>query len=347
MKIIAVTLFVLSPFLLLAQTGGVNVFPFLDLGYNARAVALGREFITAYDDDINMGVLNPASLNEEMHHSIGFNHALHAGGINHGQLAYGRHFDGIGTGAAHLRYVAYGEMDRMDVNGEKIGTFSAGDFILGASLGKKLNPRISIGASLNLIWSQLESYSSFGLSLDLAGMYESENERTTVTAIVKNAGFQLSTYTKTEENNRAPLPIQPMLGISHRLQHAPFRFSVVAHNLNQWDLTYNDPTLEPTVDPLTGEEIPVPEAGFGEKLGRHFIFQLEVLGGDVLRIRGAFDYNQRRQFLVENRPGMGGFSFGVGLNFKRFSVDYGLKVFSSAGFNNLLTLRTDFDKWKK
>jgi len=344
MKITLTILLLIIPLLFKAQTGGVNVFPFLDLGYNARAVALGGLFITPYDDDINMGVLNPASFNKEMHNSIGFNQALHAGGINHGQVVYGRHFDKIGTGALHLRYVAYGTMDRTDELGNTIGTFSAGDFVLGGSLGRRLNPRISVGASFNVIWSQLESYSSMGLALDLSGMYQSESGRTTVTALVRNAGFQLKTYT---EDNRAPLPVQPMLGIAHKLEHAPFRMSLVAHHLNQWDLTYNDPNLEPTIDPLTGEEIPVPTAGFGEKLGRHFIFQLEVLGGEFLRIRGAFDYNLRRQMLVQNRPGMGGFSFGVGLNFKRFSVDYGLKIFSSAGFNNLLTLRTDFDKWKK
>lgn len=344
MKISILTLFILFPYLLFSQIGGVNVFPFLDLGYNARAEALGGLFINSYDNDVNMGVLNPASFNEEMHNSIGFNQALHAGGINHGQVVYGRHYDDIGTAALHMRYVAYGTMDRTDELGNTIGTFSAGDFVLGGSLGRKLNPRISIGGSFNVIWSQLESYSSMGLSLDLSGMYQSEDERTTVTALVRNAGFQVKTYT---EKNRAPLPIQPMMGLSHKLEHAPFALSLVAHHLNQWDLTYNDPNLKPTIDPLTGEEIPVPQAGFGEKLARHLIFQVEIVGGEFLRIRGAFDYQLRRQMLVQNRPGMGGFSFGVGLNFKRFTVDYGLKIFSSAGYNNLISLRTDFDKWKK
>tara|TARA_B100000508_G_scaffold55003_3_gene42734 strand:- start:113063 stop:114097 length:1035 start_codon:yes stop_codon:yes gene_type:complete len=326
------------------QTGGVNVFPFLEMTYNARSAALGRKLITAYDDDVNMGVLNPASFNQGMHNSIGFNQALHAGGINHGMVSYARHFEGKGTGAAHLRYVAYGQMDRTDETGQKIGTFSAGDFVLGGSFSRRINPRISIGATFNIIWSQLESYSSLGLGLDVGGIYISKNERTTVSAVVRNAGLQVKTYT---ENDRAPLPAQAMMGISHKLEHAPFRVSVVAHHLNQWDLTYNDPNLEPTIDPLTGEEVPVPRAGFGEKLARHFLFQVEVLAGKTLRIRGAFDYHQRRQMLVQNRPGMGGFSFGAGLNFKRFSVDYGLYIFSSAGFNNLLTLRTDLDKWKK
>src|SRR5690554_3282403 len=58
------------PLSLIGQTGGKNAFPFLDLPYNARAASLGRQFITAFDDDINTGVQNPASFNTQMDNSI-------------------------------------------------------------------------------------------------------------------------------------------------------------------------------------------------------------------------------------------------------------------------------------
>jgi len=344
MKGLVIFSFSVLSFFGFSQTGGENVFPFLDLGYNARANGLGGDFISVMDKDINLGVSNPSLLNSQMHNTIGFNQALLAGGINHGMIAYGRDFKDYGTGSLHLRYVAYGQMDRTDVNGETIGTFSAGDFILGAGFGRQLNPRISVGANVNVILSQLESFTSFGIALDLAGTFRSENERTTITAMIRNAGYQLSTYTT---NDRAPLPTQALMAVSHKLEHAPFRVSVIAHHLNQWDLTYTDPSLQPTIDPLTGDEVPVPVAGFGEKLARHFIVQLEMLAGEAVHIRMAFDYHRRREMLVQQRPGMGGFSFGTGLNFKRFSVDYGVLIFSSAGFNNMLTLTTNFDKWKK
>src|SRR5690554_7499205 len=82
-----------------------------------------------------------------MDNAMGFNQALLAGGINHGMVTYGKDIGNIGTGAIHLRYVAYGKMDRMDENGEQIGTFSAGDFALGGSIGRTLNKNISIGRS--------------------------------------------------------------------------------------------------------------------------------------------------------------------------------------------------------
>ena len=235
-------------------------------------------------------------------------------------------------------------MDRTDETGAEMGTFSAGDFALGTSLGRSINKNLSIGATFNVIWSQLETYSSMGLSLDFAGMYRSNTERTLVSAVVKNIGVQLFNYTNKE---RKPMAINAMIGVSHQLKYAPFRFSVIMHHLNKWDLTYFDPNEKPKTDPLTGDIIPVEKAGFGEKLGRHFIFQAEILIGKIVRVRGAFNYNRRRQLLVENRPGMGGFSFGAGLNFKRFTIDYGLYIFSSAGFNNMISLRSNINSWKK
>jgi len=150
MKYLLITNFLLFCFLLSGQTGGEHVFPFLDLDFNARNSALGRHYIADNENDVNIAVFNPSLLNEEMHNNIGFNQALLAGGINQGMVAYARNLLG-GTGSVHLRYLAYGEMDRTDKTGEVLGTFSAGDFVLGAGYGKQLNPRISVGGNFNLI----------------------------------------------------------------------------------------------------------------------------------------------------------------------------------------------------
>ena len=45
-----------------AQIGGTYAFPFLNLTYNARAAGLGNQFITAKDNDINIGISNPSLL---------------------------------------------------------------------------------------------------------------------------------------------------------------------------------------------------------------------------------------------------------------------------------------------
>jgi hypothetical protein len=50
---------------------------------------------------------------------------------------------------------------------------------------------------------------------------------------------------------------------------------------------------------------------------------------------------------VTNRAGMSGFSLGVSLMLKKFQFHYGFNAISAAGFNNMFTLSTNINEWKK
>ena len=52
------------------QIGGTSSFPSLNQSYSARSTALGGSFITIKDADVNLGISNPALLNEQMHKQI-------------------------------------------------------------------------------------------------------------------------------------------------------------------------------------------------------------------------------------------------------------------------------------
>lgn len=344
MKIVSalISFFCLSA--VFSQTGGAHSFAALDLPFNARSMALGTDFISAKDQDINLAFSNPALYNEKMHNHMAFNHGIMPSGVNFGMLNYGRKFKNNITGGVALRYVSYGKMQRRDASGLDLGTFSPGEFVLTSGLGKQLNPNISVGANVNLIYSQLEDYSAFGASLDLAGAYQLEKANLLITVLAKNIGYQFKSYTK---QNRSELPAEFQLAISHKLKHAPFRFSLLMHHLNQWDITYKDPTAKATVDPLSGDTIPVKLPGFGEKLARHFTYQVEVLVSKNIHIRMAFDYQRRQEMKLATRAGLSGFSTGFGLYFNRFSLDYGFLIHSAAGYSNMISLTTNLDKWKK
>ena len=326
------------------QIGGQSTFGFLNLGYSARTIGLGKDFITAVDDDVTLGLATPSLLNPAHHKNASFSHSILSGGLNYGQFGYAHQLKNSGMISGHIRYMSYGKMDLTLPNGEVAGNFTAGDVIVGAGYGHKLNEIISVGANLNFIFSTLETYQAFGISADLSGTFNFADKRTVVTAVVRNAGVQLAGYTS---KNREPIAANPMLGVSHRLKHAPFRISVLMHHLHKWDLTYNDPNAQPTVDPLSGELTEVEKAGFFEKLGRHFTFQLETILGKYIHIRAAFDYHQRQEMKVVDRTGVAGFSFGFGLMMKKFQIQYGINVISAAGFNNMFTLSTNIGEWKK
>ena len=345
MRYFLLSLLLSSQKILIGQIGGETSFNNLNRSYNARAISLGSNFITSKDADINIGVINPSLLNNQMHNKWGINQVFQTGGINSGMLVTAKHFTKYNiTQSYSLRYVDYGKMNQTSETGEIIGSFIPADFILSSGFGKQLNERFNIGMQFNLLYSQYSQYASLGGSFDFGGSYEIKDKKIVTTLLVKNIGYQFINFLNQPKH---PLPTEIQFAYSHTLSHAPIRFSYLIHHLNRWDLSYNDPNISSTIDPLTGDSIFQKKANLAQKLFHHFTPQIEILMSKNLHFRFAFDYHRRNELLVENRPGLAGFSFGFGYYFKRFNFEYGFSSYSIAGSLNAITLSTNFENWKK
>ena len=79
---------------------------------------------------------------------------------------------------------------------------------------------------------------------------------------------------------------------------------------------------------------------------QHLTINAEVLASKNIHLRAGFNYYARQSLKLESKPGAAGLSFGAGLYFKRFNLDYGFTVFSKAGFNHMITLSADLGKIK-
>jgi hypothetical protein len=315
-----------------SQTGGVNSFQSLNYFYSARQLGLSGNIISVRDKDVNTVYSNPASLNSKMNYRGSLTENIRTGNINAGSLTYSRAFGKVQT-AANFRYLSYGYQRRTDVNGVDLGSFSPGDFILGVSAAKLINPRMSIGGTFNFLYSQLDNYVAFANSIDIGGQYFNEDKNFVVSGVVKNLGVQWKSYTST----KSPLPLEVQLGVSKKLSHAPFRFHLTAQHLQKWDLSYNDPNAKDKIDPLTGDTIKVKHASFVEKVGRHALIQTEFLFGEKFHLRVGFDLQRRLEMKVASRPGLAGFSFGAAFHLKRFSFEYGWMIYSVAGSQHGIT----------
>lgn len=330
--------------LLKGQVGGMHTFQFLDLDFNARSTGLGGDFISLKDNDINLAVANPASITAKMDQNLALNHFVFPAGINYGMLAYGKNVGEIGTFTGHLRYVSYGKFKRTDETGIEQGTFTAGDYALGVGYGKNFNKFMTIGGNVNVIFSHLESYTAVGVGVDLATTFHHDEAGLTATLLARNIGYQLKSYTK---SNKEPLPLEVLAGVSYKLPHAPFRFNITATDLTRWDLTYNDPKLVPTLDQLTGDTIPVPKSSFVQKLAYHTNFGVELVANKNFYVRLGFNYQKRNGLGIVDRKGASGFSFGFGLNVKKFSFNYGISFYSAAGASNVFGITTNFSEWTR
>lgn len=325
------------------QSGGKFTNQFLNHEYSSRQVGLGSDVIFIRDNDLNMGISNPANLNSDMSGHIIFNQGFLPSGIAYGQAGYSHEFDSIGVFSFNFRYLTYGEFTRTDESGVKQGTFTASDFIISAGYGRVINQYFSIGANLNLLTSAYDTYTAFGMSVDLAGTFRHEKSNITMSLMFKNLGFQFKSFT---QKNQEPLPVNIMLGLAYKFHKAPFRLGISFHNLQNWNLAYQDPNST-TIDPITGQVIPTEKPGFGEELLQHMSFSLEAIISKTIFIRLGFNYHRRQQMKILDKPGAAGLSFGGGFSIKMFRFSYGLAFYDGRGLNNVFSISTNINDWKK
>lgn len=344
MKLFLLVFIFLSTFAF-AQIGGNTSFNNLNRVYNARSLSLGGTLISQRDKDLNLSTNNPSLLNSTMIHKFSFNQLFQTGGVQNGMLIFARNAKKINCiQNLAIRYVNYGKNIETNEFGEKTGEFTPLDFIVSSGFGRKINSHLSFGGQFNLLYSQYNSLNSFGVSFDFGGNYLLKDTTQSLSFLIKNVGYQMKGFT---ENRRYALPTEIQIAYAHKLKHAPFRFNYLFHHLNKWDLSYYNPNNKGTIDPLTGDSILPKKSNFIQKTALHFTPQIELLLSQNLHLRFAFDYFRRYQMALTNRPGLSGFSFGIGLYFKRFSLDYGFSSYSVAGNFNGLTIVSSIDQWRK
>lgn len=331
-----------------AQLGGQSTFGFLNLSPSARVSGLGGNLITVVDDDVNLAYANPALLNPLMHQQISFQHNFHLGNIQNGYAAYGHYFDNLKM-IFHggVQYVNYGEFNQTNEMGDVEGTFKASEYAIALGAARPIDERITVGANLKFITSQLETYNSIGFTSDLAAIYSDTASRFNATIVFRNVGSQITSY---RPDNFESLPFDIQVGISKRLRYLPFRFSIIYHHLQEWNIRYSDPNRED--EPLFFGEQNSGESRssiFFDNLLRHFVFNGELLIGKKENFRLRFGYNHflRKEMKVPNWGSAAGFSFGAGIKINRFRLDYGRTIYHLAGGLNHIGIATNFKEFRK
>lgn len=332
---------------LFGQIGGNGVYQVLNVTPSARIAALGGNLITAYDRDVNIGFQNPAMLNEQMDGQVALNYLNYFADINQGYFAYAKHYDSVGTFAAGIQYLNYGTFTATDDAANIVGSFSASDMVFQLGYGNTKN-KWAYGANMKWVYSQLETYNSLGVAFDIAGAYNVGRDTTyTATLVAKNIGTQIVSYVP---GNREKLPFEVQIGITKKLRHAPFRFSVIAHNLQRPDLSYVNPNARNVQIDFATQEPIVEKVSTGDKVLRHMLFGVEMVFSKNFNIRFAYNHQRRKEMSLPDSKGFTGFSWGFSLKLFRMNVSYGNAGFfpkrGSHHFSLLIDTHTIFKKKK-
>ncbi len=328
-KIIYIVLFstlVTSSF---SQTGGDNIYEFLNLTHSGLVSSLGGSNVSLNTNNLNLSYHNPALLKSRMNNTIALNYVNYFAGINYGLALYSKSYAGIGNFAAGLTYLNYGSFTEADASGNITGSFSAAEYAFPLMYSREIDSLFSIGACVKPVLSHLEKYTSFGFAVDVGASWHSRNNLLSAGIVIKNVGCQITTYAG---EPRQKLPFEIQAGISQELAHAPFRFSLTIRHLEKFDLThqYIDQSSAGSSDPVKPD--------FFENMMRHAVIGIELIPHKNFYFSGGYNYQRRRELQVDSNVSTVGFSWGFGINTSMLDIEFGRASFHLAGASSHVSL---------
>lgn len=331
----------LSPAFAWAQVGGSTTFQFLNNVASARVAGQGSNAIANTVEDLNFALYNPSLLRAEMSGQISSSIVDYVSDIRFADIAYGQHFDSVGTFFLQLQYFDYGEFERANVIGIRQGTFTGNDMAVNLGYAYQLDSNWSFGATMKVINSVYDTWSSWGLAWDAGLTYQIPKRRIAMAVVLKNAGFQLNPYAE----EREALPFEIQFGISNRFEHMPLRWQITLEHLETFDLRYTDPTNF-TVNQFTGE-VEENFPSIWNNLLRHVVIGAEFAPSESFNIQFGYSFRRRQELNLDTRRTVAGFTVGGGIRISKFYLHYSRNMFHIAGGANQITLRTSLDEFRK
>jgi hypothetical protein len=338
MKKHLVTLLLCAATLSSFAQAGTTVFSGMNVFGSARVAAMGGNAIAICASDINTAAINPALIDSFIDRKLAMSYVRYFGQSNFGYTSYGFHpakskFAFAGT----LQYFGYGESARLDGLGNDLGTFSSNEYALTLGASYKVDSLWRVGLNFKNLYSVFDTYYSYGMAIDAAATYYQPRTNFAASFVLKNVGMQLVTF---RESSREKLPLEFQIGISKRPKNAPFLFHIAYENVQKWNVKYTDPNAVVIVDPLTGLPVEDRTWEFGDQLMRHIVIGTEIIFGSNVRIGLGYNYRQRMELSIPNRPATAGLSLGTTINFKKFQLSFGRSIYHVAGGSNHLTFTT-------
>lgn len=338
---------VLTSFTAYCQMGGAGTYQFLYLTNSPRVAALGGNNITLNESDPALAYQNPALLNDSMNKHLALNYVNYFTDINYGYVGYAMNFPKYGNVSVGVHHINYGKFDGTDEAGVYTGKFYAAEYAFNLIYSRKIDSSFRVGINIKPVLSILEHYKSFGVVADYGIFYNNEKRKLASSFVVKNFGTQIKSY---YSNHYEPIDFDLQLGVTKKLKHAPLRISITAQHLENWKLTFTNPnSTENGSDLITGQTKKKSKLSiYGDEFMRHIIIGTEIILSKNFYVGLGYNYQRRKEMLVETRPFMVGTSWGFGFRISKFNFSYARASFNLAGASNLFSISTNFaDFYKK
>ena len=302
-----------------AQIGGNETFSFLNLSVSPRQEALGGKLVPMNAIDPELIYQNPSVLDSSMSNSISAAVQFYPANIQFGLFHYVPKQKGKLLWSFGTQYANYGTIVETDENGIKLGRVSSTEMANFISLSREIDG-IEFGSNIKLINSFLADYYAMGLAIDLSVQYALDTNKTNLNLSIRNLGVPVIKYT--DEAMQMPLDIQ--FGISRKLDHMPLTVFTSLHHLNRNNLTFDNALSQENVIVISDSASASNEQEnkWVDNAFRHVVVGGEFNFSDKFYFRLAYNYLRRQDLKVTSNLGTVGFTWGIGMNFKKWNCNY-------------------------
>jgi hypothetical protein len=318
----------------LSAQGGEDVYQFLNLPASVSAAGVGGNSVSSMESDLNLTFHNPAILSTEMNNDFSVGYMRYIADINVGTAAYARRINDRSVWMAGVRYVDYGSMLWTTAEDEILGNTYAQDLALTGAYSWMLTPYWRAGGAINLVYSVLDEYTSVAVAVDLGLYYHDPEKRLSAGVVVRSLGAQILSYNGTYES----LPLDVQVGVTKKLAHAPFRFTLTAQNL----LGLNDAYLKR--EGSTGQDQSTSD-DFVTVLFKHLVGGVEFVPSDKFLLSLGYDYRRKSELEVVQRTPFSGFSAGFSMRFNKVRVGASFARYHLSGNCLQMTLGMNMSKF--
>ncbi len=302
-----------------------QAFAFLNLPQNVQIAALGGISTSVRQTDVNNLWVSPALADSNQRNRASLSISPYLATTQLVSMAYSLPFQTRGTWAVGLQYLNYGTMPQTDAAGNQTGTFTAADYALAGSYAQT-EGAFTLGSNLKIVGSGIESYQSWAIVADVGGVFRHPKKDLSVGLVIKNIGVVFKPYFTDSQLNT---PIDVQLGVSVKPQFMPFRFSLTAHRLYQWNIVYNDPALNYGFD-ANGNKITIKTTVI-ERLARHLVFGVEAMAHKNIRVMLGYNHLRRQELRLLNVSSLSGLSGGVVFENQKINLGYAYSSYHVAG----------------
>jgi hypothetical protein len=176
---------------------GQSGFQFLHLPTNARNAALAN-IVGLNNNDASAAFSNPANLVDIPNFDVAFSRLDYVADITYTTAAIAKNFGGWGVFGLHLASLDAGTMYRTEniespdidvtLRSGDLGTFEAGDFLVGLSYARRITDKLSIGGNIGRLYETLDSTDVENWNVDFGLFFETGFRSLKLSMVARNFG---------------------------------------------------------------------------------------------------------------------------------------------------------------